>query len=269
MNLIKGLKRKTKKIIYNINSTFVEVNESPIIVLGNEKSGTTIIAALLAKISGYSVALDIPGTWEPVQSKLKTGKIPLDEVIQNNKVHFSKDIIKEPVLTFEYEKLKERFPQAKFVLILRDPRDNIRSILNRLKLPGDLEELTPLYQEKVGALWNVYKTVVYNQWQGVPYNHYIESMAGRWNLCADVYLNNSNDVLLIKYEDFLKDKVKSLENLAKKLNLPQNFSIENEVDKQYQPKGNKRVDTKEFFGKNLSKISDITSEKMRKVNYNI
>ena len=115
---------------------------APIIVLGHQKTGTSVIAALLGEATGKSVTIDMfhhnnkirPFFREDIFNK----KLSLRDFIQANALYFSTDIIKEPDLTFHYEALLNYFPKAKFVFVIRDPRDNIRSILNRLKISGNL-----------------------------------------------------------------------------------------------------------------------------------
>ena len=41
----------------------------------------------------------------------------------------------------------------------------------------------------------------------------------RWNIISNIYLENTDNIILIKYEDFLLDKNKTIQMLAEKLNL--------------------------------------------------
>ena len=59
-------------------------------------------------------------------------EVPLDALVQRYRLAFSRPVVKEPNLTFLYDELVRRFPQARVGLIIRDPRDNIRSLLERL-----------------------------------------------------------------------------------------------------------------------------------------
>ncbi len=240
----------------------------PLFVLGNEKSGTTVIAASLAKATGQKVTLDIKGVWDPVQTQLYRGEKTIEQVIKANKYAFSKKIIKEPVLTFEYKKLKKIYPDSDFVLIVRDPRDNIRSILNRLGLPGDLESLTLEHREAMGPLWTTWNTVLDTSWLGIKEEHYIAAMAKRWNFIIDLYTNNQEAIILFLYEDFMADKVGSIRKLARQLNLKLKHDIENFVDIQFQSKGNRTISPETFFGnKNLNLINSLCGERMKKLGY--
>ena len=50
-------------------------------------------------------------------------------------------------------------------------------------------------------------------------NNYIEKMAHHWNLTVQKYIDHENNMVLIRYEDFMLDKVGSISNLAKQVGL--------------------------------------------------
>ena len=242
------------------------VHPHPILVLGNQKSGTSAIAALLAENTGLSVTIDITQEVDyPIYHHVLLGKLSFNTYIQRHKLYFSKAIIKEPNLTLFYQELINYFPQAKFVFIIRDPRDNIRSIFNRLNLPGNLDEIQPEQGKKISQAWQL---IVNNVGLNLPGSNYIERMAYRWNYMADVYGNHSEKMILIRYEDFLKDKVSQIEKLAQQLGLKPVNDIADKVNIQFQVRGDKNVKWQDFFGKdNLSKIELICAENLRKFNY--
>ncbi|RME38856.1 MAG: hypothetical protein D6788_06610, partial [Planctomycetota bacterium] len=129
--------KRMREAPYVVRRRFARPHPAPVIVLGNQKSGTTVIAALLAESAGCAVTLDIFFRFRrPVLARLLTGRDSLDRFIRRHPYWFSHPIIKEPSLTFFHDDLRRLFPSARFVFIVRDPRDNIRSILNRLRLPG-------------------------------------------------------------------------------------------------------------------------------------
>lgn len=242
------------------------VNPSPIIVLGNQKSGTSAIAALLSEMTGLSVSIDLRKEVDrPTYQKVKRGELSFAEFVRVNKLDFSRDIVKEPNLTLFYKELVEYFPSSRFVFVIRDPRDNIRSILNRLKIPGNLSKLSSEYRGEMTAAWEL---IVDNGWLGLKGENYIEMLAERWNLMADVFLTNQQQMIVSRYELFVKDKVAAIEWLAQDLNLPEVNDIAGKVDIQFQPRGNNNVKWGDFFGsENLSKIEDICAEKMSQLDY--
>ncbi len=244
------------------------INRNPIIVLGNQKSGTSAIAALLSEMTGLSVSIDLRKEVDsPTYHQVKKGDLSFAEFVRANKLDFSREIVKEPNLTLFYQELLEYFPRSQFIFVIRDPRDNIRSILNRLNIPGSLSSLSTEYQGEMTPAWEL---IVDNRWLGLKGENYIEMLAERWNLMADVFLNHKQQIILSRYEVFMKDKVAEIERLAQALNLPQVNDISGRVDIQFQPRGNNNVKWRDFFGHdNLTKIEQICAEKMRQLDYAI
>ncbi|HEU5141262.1 MAG TPA: sulfotransferase [Bacillales bacterium] len=268
----KNLLRKVYHLPENLKrrrlNQISEVHESPVFVLGNQKSGTSAIGALLADMAGLPVAIDLPGICEPVQLELHSRDLSFSEFVESNKYDFSKAVIKEPSLTFLYEDLVSYFPKASFVFIVRDPRDNIRSILNRVGMPGNLREIDKEQQKKLDRAPKDWERVIDSRWLGVQGDSYIEWMSERWNLAVDIYEKHADNMILIRYEDFVKDKVGSIEKLADRLGLPKVNDIGGKVDIQYQPAGNKNVKKKEFFGeRNLESIERLCGERMKAYGY--
>ena len=241
------------------------VNPRPVIGLGNAKSGTTAIAALLAEHTGLSVTLDLRGIYLPMLTRLHSGEIRFEQFVERNKLDFSRDIIKEPNLTLLYGEVRRVFPDAKCFIVVRDPRDNIRSILNRLRIPGNLEHVD---LDRVPDLTPEWRLGLDAAWLGIEGRNYIEMMAGRWNLAADVYLNHAEDMRLLRYEDFLDDKAGAIQGLAAELRLPGVNDIRSRVDVQYQPRGDRGVSWLDFFGhQNLSRIDCICADRMARLGY--
>ncbi|HHP7245861.1 MAG TPA: sulfotransferase [Elainellaceae cyanobacterium] len=253
-------------ISYDVQATRATVNPHPIFILGNQKSGTSAIAALLGDLTGLSVAVDLSKeVKKPTYHRVCQGQLPFSKFVQTHKLEFSKQIIKEPNLTLLYPHLRQHFPSAQFVFVLRDPRDNIRSILNRLNLPGHRSQLTPADQQTISLAWQL---ILNTNWLGQGGSSYIERLAIRWNLMADVYLNHPEQMRLIRYEDFRANKIETLMALAQATGLQPCHDIRDRLDVQFQPKGNRTVDWHDFFGdRNLAKIEQLCGSRMKALNY--
>jgi hypothetical protein len=241
----------------------VSVHASPIFILGNQKSGTSAIAALLGRITGLSVTIDLKKEYLSARQsyyRVLKGERDFQKLIERNRLDFSRDIIKEANLTLFFDEILAHFPESRFVFVLRDPRENIRSILNRLDIPGHLSSLNQEHKKKIPIGWSM---VLNGSWLGLKGDNYIEMMAARWNLMSDVYLKNKGTMIMIRYEDFLKDKVGEISKLAKALaQVPVN-DISDRVDIQYQPRGMHGVSWESFFGsENLSRIERICAKQM-------
>jgi len=253
--------------IRKILSLFSKIKPDPLFVLGNPKSGTTVIANLLSKSTKQTLTSDIQSVIKNVSLQLDFNLISFDDFIKQHKYEFSKKIIKEPFLSFYTEELINSFPNSKIVWIVRNPYQNIRSILNRLKIPGNLQEIKFnqfIELEKTPA----WKLNLQSEMLGINSVNYIEAMAHRWNYLVNLYEKNKEKIILVRYEDFVKDKKGFIDNLTHKLGFDIKQDISDYVNVQYQPKGNYKVDLDKFFGsRNLDLISKVCKNNMKKLGY--
>ncbi len=257
-SLNKGASTWVRKIISH-------PHKDPIFVLGNQKSGTSAIASLLAKVADCSVTIDLREEIKtPTFQLVRKGDLSFDKFIWINKLDFTKKIVKEPNLSIFYDELLLRFPDAKFVFVVRDPRDNIRSILNRLKVPGNLETLNEEDFPEISHAWSL---ILKGEWLGLEGNNYIDFLANRWNYLNEIYLHNQNNIALIRYEDFRNNKLEALKELALELDLTADSDITQWLDYQFQPRGAHDISWHDFFGLNLEKIERICAIKMRELGY--
>jgi len=254
------------RIGFAVTSPVCRINKRPIIVLGNQKSGTTAIAALLAELTALSVTLDLTlEVLRPSYEHLRRGDMSFERFVQRNRLSFSRDIVKEPSLTVFHSQLAAYFPEARFVYVLRDPRDNIRSILNRLQLPGNLADLPPRHGSAIPLAW---WQVLDGGWLGVSGDNYVGRLAARWNLLTDVYGMNHDGMRLVRYEDFRRHKTPTIAALADDLGLRCRRDITRSVDKPFQPPGDSSVSREDFFGReNLARINDICGMRMTQLGY--
>lgn len=260
-----GLRRRTIEAILN---QIVKIHPRPVFALGNQKAGTTAIAALLGAATNKSVTHDFLFWKNPASlERLFFGATPIDEFIHSNKLHFSRDIIKDNSLTFFYNDLVPLFPDAKFFLIIRDPRDNIRSILDRLGIPADMEELGQEHKHRLhtNLIWQL---LVEGKWPRVDGETYIERMAHRWNLITDIHTKAPSKITLIRYEDFKKNKKDEIASLATKVGFDLVSDISDLVDMQFQPRGQRDKSWLETFGEaNLERINSICGNPMMNYGY--
>ena len=259
INLIVAL----QKLEIRYRSIFAREHLNPVFILGNQKSGTSAITALLGYLTNTSVSVDLTFEYlssENIYSQVYRGEKKFSELVKQNRYDFSSKIIKEANLTGFYPELCNHFPASKFVFVVRNPKDNIRSILNRLNLPGDLQDLTQNQKGKIPLGWS---PVFDSKWLKISGNTYIEILAERWNHFSDIYFQNQQNIILVKYEDFLINKVGEIQRLGNALALETKNDISDKIDVQYQPKGQRSVRLDAFFGlDNLSKIDEICKHNM-------
>ena len=153
------------------------------------------------------------------------------------------------------------------MFIVRDPRTNIKSLLNRLLIPGDLDALSLDNTWIPNATW---RSILEGRYLESGYTHYIDVLAHRWNAAVLVYLRHVNWYFLLRYEDFLQNKVETVNSLASSLGrqVIQDITPNVHVRYRYHASDYKRTSTCAFFGeRNLSRINAICSEYMKLLRY--
>jgi len=269
MNLMKN-RLFSNQLIYSLRNRFAKIHDNPIIVLGNQKSGTSVIAHLLADFGGLSKTIDIPPLWASVHGiEIMRGRIDFTDIVIRHRIYFSTELIKEPMMIFFANQVLEMFPRAKYAFVIRGPRDNIRSILNSRNVPGHLREMEERFipgPPRNRMIVNAF--IDASVWGGETEN-YIGVLAHRWNKAVDIYLRHQDRMILARYEDFMNDKCGFIIKIAEELGIPKKNDISQKVNIQYQPRGKERnVSWEEFFGReNLMCIERICGSRMRKFGY--
>jgi hypothetical protein len=226
-----------------------------------QKSGTSAIAALLAAATGLTCSIDfIQEQRRPLFDRVYLHQAPFERLIRRNKPEFSQGVVKEPNLTILYPQLARRFPRAQFIFVVRDPRDNIRSILDWLGWPGDVLTIAP---QEWNRLSKVKQRIVSVDWMGLGESDesHIAALTRKWTYCADQYLDSRDSMQLIRYEDFLLDKVGAIHDLASRVGLEPSRPIEHIVDKAFQPPGRRDVKLEEIFGRESLRTIETMSRK--------
>lgn len=258
---LRAMRRGVREAALVLGNPFYKPHPKPIFILGNQKSGTSAIAALLGAMTETPTTLDLRREiGRQTYLRVARGELPFSGLVARNRRDFSRELIKEPNLSFFVDDLRSRFPGARFVWIIRDPRDNIRSILDRVLIPGDLAALDAAHRTYVDP---GFALVLDSHWiTGDPAEHYIDQLASRWNRCADICTANADDFVVVRYEDFIADKVAFLERLAARLGMVSHMSVADRVDFPFQRRGQRDVSWDAFFGANRQRIEDLCAPKM-------
>ncbi|HEX3673731.1 MAG TPA: hypothetical protein VHU87_05610 [Rhizomicrobium sp.] len=242
-----------KLIGERLRARLVRPHPRPIFVFGNQKSGTTAVAGLLAAATDKRATLDFAGATEPFIGRLLRRETGMADFVRLNAWAFSADIVKEPSLTFAAPELLAHFGVARAVFVIRDPYDNIRSILDRLKLPGDLPELDTA-RVKANRTW---RSLLAGHDLGLPPDHYIATLARRWLRAVRIYESARGRLELFRYHEFRADRPAAIARLARKLELDTKRDIAAIADHPFQRAGKYRAPA-EFFGAgNLARIDAI------------
>ncbi len=251
----------TRPVVY----PFFSRHPHPIFFLGNQKSGTTAISSLFALAAGKSIATWVPGFSQPILEALWQHRITLPEAIRTKgAIEFSKEVIKECNLTFFHPTLRMQYPTAPMVFIVRDPRENLRSVLSYLQIPGSLPTLLPVYTPKRRE----WQYIIDNSWMDIAATSYITSMASRWMRAAETYLHAPEQFILIRYEDFQADKPGTIRALCEKLEHPVQKDFEPWLHYPFQPRHPSQQSWETFFGlENLTAIEQICARGMDAFHY--
>ena len=237
----------------------------PIFVLGHQKSGTTAVAALLSEATERTATLDILEDHRNRDfCRVLGSEMPIEDYVSRYPVAFRKCIIKEPNLTLMGPQLAERFPDARWVMVIRDPVQNIRSLLDRVGVAGDLDHLDGDAIRALQAPWNLLfeHPTGDADWP----EHYIDQLAERWCLFAQVTWKMPTVPIVVRYEDFSKDKQGCIESLANELGETVRVDIASRVDIARQPAGARRMRPEaDVFGNNLARIHARCADVIRKL----
>ena len=244
-------------------SLFGQIENSPAFIFGNQKSGTTAIAAMIEYACRISTTLDL---WNEIKNPtFQTIRNDADfgQFIKRNKGDFCRKIIKEPNLSLFIEEIYQHFENPRAIFIIRDPRHNIRSICNRMDLAGDLVCIEEI-EDRISRAW---RYVLDNSWRGISGDSYIESLANRWCYMNNLYEKYRKYMTLIRYEDFCLDKQATINRSLDILGLPNRRPIKSIADKQFQFKGNKVGNVEFFSGEALELINIICKKQMIEYGY--
>lgn len=260
------LGRRYRRLQHALRSAGASVHPRPVFVLGNQKSGTSAIAALLGRACGLSVSIDmLMETDRPLFPRVHAGELSFAEYVRRNRFEFSHAVVKEPNLTLLYPWIAEAFPESPVVFVVRDPRDNLRSLLGSLGLPGDARAIDPADWARLNPTW---RRVLDGHWLGIPGEHYVDQLAGRWLRCVQTYRSHAAAMQRCRYEDFQADKEGELRRLAEALGLPVVAAVRDWLDEPFQPSGGPARGWREFFGDdNLARIEAICGAEMEALGY--
>ena len=258
-----SLRKYRRRVVYPIN-------ETPIIVLGNQKSGTSAIAALLGEMTQKTYGIDMFYRFGNVESKVLAGALAWEDFVDLAREYFSRDIIKDPGFTFLLEPLSRTFPDARYVFVVRDPFANIRGILNRVDVPGNLKDMSDKHWEKLRRESPGWEPVLSGQSGDCAGATYIETLALRCSKALELCHKKPLPWVTVRYEDFLTDKVGTIADIARKLSLTPDNDISGIQDRAFQPPSRIRSSPIEFFGaKNAEIIESICKDAMGPFSYRL
>lgn len=161
----------------------VETYSNPVFVVGCGHSGTTLLASVLSRHSKFFVVGYESECFLPVHSLNLTKKIirAFDMIaLQNGKSYF---LEKTPKHVLCVERILKSIPKSRVIYMVRDGRDNVLSLKKRFL--------------------NLNMCIT------------------RWNIDNENFerLSNNDKVLIVRYENFVKNPCNSLKEICKFLEI--------------------------------------------------
>ena len=253
--------------LFRLSKPLRRVNPDAIHVFGCQKSGTSAVAQLTAMAGGLSATVDIPTIWRTPVSDIVRGEASVKGLVEAHRPYFSRELVKEPGLAPILDEVAGHIGLQKVVFVVRNPTTNVRSILQRRGVAGDLPELRV---EDVAAMlkgnWHwtydwphVYRPQAKFWSEG---RHYVEGLGALWSSCVAAMERaekNGVEVHVVRYEDFVKDKRGTVERILAEFGRPVRQDVSAHVDVHFQPKGDHSISVEDFFGAdNLARLEDVT-----------
>lgn len=239
-----------------------------VFISGMPKSGTTVILRLMGLATGESTLndpfykLDQQGV--DFRDALFGGQLSVLDLMRRYPKIFQGALIKDPNIIFFADELASAYPDASWVYTIRDPRDNIRSILNRLRLPGRVQAIEP----QLAAVPGAWRLVLEGRSPAIAGRDPIERMAHRWLKMAEIMNAAGEGAVVSRYEDFMQAKEERIAELCRAIGLDPVHSIAEHVDTQFQPKGDRRSVWTEFYGaEELATIDRVCEPMLERFGY--
>lgn len=221
-----------------------------VIVLGNQKSGTTAIAKLLAEAAQLSATLDIHAEirFGLLDELARSGDSEVQRVLRTYRQEFMRHVVKEPELTWHAPALQRALPEAAFVGIVRHPLENIRSIYDRIGLHGRAGSLQEA--ERLSAAW---RRICDLSWHhDVKTSHPALMLAHRWRLHLEAIQSCDRALTIQRYEDFNAAPQEAIHALCEALGFAARALPDASLKRTYQPRGATRgIAPEDFFGPEL------------------
>jgi hypothetical protein len=219
-----------------------------VFVSGMPKSGTTAVLRLMGLAAGERTCndpfyqLDLQGV--RFRDALFAETLRLPGLMRTYPRVFRGTLLKDPNFVFFQRDLRDAWPSAAWVFTIRDPRDNVRSILNRLRLPGRVDGIRTGLERVTGA----WRDVLLGRNPALPGGDPIEHMARRWVCIAEAIDAVGDGAVVSRYEEFVRDKPARIADLCRAVGLDPVHDIREQMDVPFQPRGDRQAVWEEFFG---------------------
>lgn len=198
------------------------VNRDLILVAAHPRSGSTAVATLLARHTGLR-AFTETGPWtREFDAAVYTGQVHFSRVLHKYRYEFSHDLMSAADATCILPQMKAALPGMRTVYVVRDPRDTICSLVERI----NNYDLSTFEVRDPRFRWLDVDWLIHDE--SNPHR----KLARRWCLFLDI-ATSIEDVFYFRYEDFCSDKPRCISHIADRLGLRHAVSTVEGWDEQY------------------------------------
>jgi len=201
------------------------VNPRLILLTAHPRSGTTAVAALLAKHCGLR-AFTQTGRWTLADKEIVASRLTMEEVITRNRYAFSFDIMSAADAGCFLPAMKAALPEMRIIVLVRDPRDMVCSVIERI---ND-------YDVSSAEINDPDYRYLQTDWLGITEEDPLKKLALRWNKWLET-AKSVDGVVYRRYEDFLRNKPDFIAALADELGLPARHDISDDMNRQMSKHG--------------------------------
>lgn len=200
------------------------------LIFGVQKSGTSVIANTLAYCSKQSLTMDHKSLW-PILETPKSERFKfIVRQFRRHPITLGSTFLKEPCMTLCPEMFVQ-FGAEKYLLVIRNPLQTARSILDRLGVPIDAETID---LDSIPPAWRGLFTHSSNS--ETPFIRLIEY----WRMCMENDFWSRPNAIIIQYEDFIRNPEDEVASILNRLNMTKKRPASHIINAQVQPLGANR-----------------------------
>lgn len=247
--------KKLKNLRFESAAALYGPSLTKAVFMGHQKSGTTAIANLLAKRTQMSYSNDpVYFSCKESNKAVKLLEDESEEFVSIMRAHrglFFREVVKDPDFSFAPCLISKMYPAAKIIFISRNPYDIVRSIYNRLDISGQIEakKIPMSAMKNPTCQWDY----IINGEIGCS-KQVTERLAARIEETTVQYLKHNDKMILVKYEEFMSNKGKFIDELADNLGFEKKSDITDYLNNQFQPKGQSGITSDEFFSRENARL---------------
>lgn len=230
------------------------------LIFGVQKSGTSVIANTLAYCSKQSLTLDHKNLW-PILTTPKSERFEfIERQFRMHPITLGSTFLKEPCMTL-FPELFAQFRTETCLLVIRDPLQTARSILDRLGVPIDAETIN---LDSIPPAWQ--GLFIRSSNSETPFIRLIEY----WRMCMENDFWGRSNVIIIQYEDFIRNPEDEVASILNRLNMTKKRPASHIINVQVQPRGaNRERDVADMIPSDLlQKALRISSDVYSKLTLN-